>query len=260
MSKLTGCPCNPVSQLSLIPQWQHCSLNPEVRFELGSHSFPLITRSFFLSWILSAAICADSALTHNINIWLPLFWSTWSRARGQDSATCAGLAHGRDYSYCRASEQKRQNRLGHCFSLNCRNYLKTMGYSEGFSTLTPHTAANLLSILLTILSIHVNNHINTFYQYILIIALGIDWSWILSSSPKFCCWMLNSHELQESDNWELGQLELRTDFQDQVMDGPDCSAPGPSKRVAQHPGRQNESGVVKTGAFALQHVSTTKLK
>ena len=49
---------------------------------------------------------ADRVLTLNMNIQLPLFWSTWSRVRGPDSATCAGLAHGRDYSDCRASELK----------------------------------------------------------------------------------------------------------------------------------------------------------
>ena len=41
---------------------------------------------------------AHRVLRLNINIWLPLFWSTWSRARGQDSATCAhnaGLARSR---------------------------------------------------------------------------------------------------------------------------------------------------------------------
>ena len=37
---------------------------------------------------------ADRVLTLNMNIRLPLFWSTWSRARGPDSAICAGLAHG----------------------------------------------------------------------------------------------------------------------------------------------------------------------
>ena len=53
---------------------------------------------------------ADRVLTLNMNIRLPLFWSTWSRARGPDrgpdTATCEGLAHGRDYSDCRASELK----------------------------------------------------------------------------------------------------------------------------------------------------------
>ena len=41
---------------------------------------------------------ADSVLTLDMNIWRPLFWSTWSGALGQDSATWAGLAHGCDYS------------------------------------------------------------------------------------------------------------------------------------------------------------------
>ena len=44
-----------------------------------------------------------------MNIRLPLFWSTWSRAQGPDSATCAGLAHRRDYSDCRASEQSHKS-------------------------------------------------------------------------------------------------------------------------------------------------------
>ena len=49
---------------------------------------------------------ADRALTLNMNIWLPLFWSSWNQARGPALATCAGLAHGSDYSNCRASELK----------------------------------------------------------------------------------------------------------------------------------------------------------
>ena len=39
---------------------------------------------------------ADKVLTLDMNIRLPLFWSTWSPAQGPDSATCAGLAHGCD--------------------------------------------------------------------------------------------------------------------------------------------------------------------
>ena len=58
----------------------------------------------------------DRVLTLNMNIRLPLFWSTWSLARGPDSATCAGLAHGRDYSYCRASELKLQKFLATVYS------------------------------------------------------------------------------------------------------------------------------------------------
>ena len=47
----------------------------------------------------------DRVLILNMNIRLPLFWSTWSRTRGPDSATCAGLVYGLDCSDCTASEQ-----------------------------------------------------------------------------------------------------------------------------------------------------------
>ena len=40
--------------------------------------------------------CADRGSTLKINIRLPLFWSTRNRAEGQNSATCAGLAHAHD--------------------------------------------------------------------------------------------------------------------------------------------------------------------
>ena len=74
-----------------------------------------------------------------MNIRIPLFWSTWSRARGPGSATCAGLAHLSDYSNCRASEifflQKWQKVLGHYFPLNCQRNLKTMAYCVAFN---PH--------------------------------------------------------------------------------------------------------------------------
>ena len=87
---------------------------------------------------------ADRVLTLKMNIQLerrrlPLLWSTWSRAQGPDSATCAGLsglAHGRDYSDCGA-EQKSKKALGPYFSLNCRIFLKRRANREGFSTLTP---------------------------------------------------------------------------------------------------------------------------
>ena len=54
-------------------------------------------------------------------------------ALGPDLATCAGLAHGRDYSNCRALKLILQK----YFSLNGRKYLKTMAYSEGFQPSTP---------------------------------------------------------------------------------------------------------------------------
>ena len=66
----------------------------------------------------------DRVLTLNMNIRLPLFWSTWSPARGPDSATCAGLAHGRDYSDCRASELKLQKCLATVYSWIVENTFK----------------------------------------------------------------------------------------------------------------------------------------
>ena len=62
----------------------------------------ILLRSLYFFFVWQSR--ADRALTLNMNIQLPLrlFWSTCSRALGPDSATCAGLAHWRDYSYCRA--------------------------------------------------------------------------------------------------------------------------------------------------------------
>ena len=68
-----------------------------------------------------------------------------------DSAKCAGLAHGRDYSdcslFCRASEQKWQKVRSPCFSMNCRKYFKTRAHREGFSTLwlAPSRLAGVLT-------------------------------------------------------------------------------------------------------------------
>ena len=90
---------------------------------------------------------ADRVLTLNMNILLALFLSTWSRARGPDSGPdsatceqrCAGLAHGRDYSDCRASEEMSQKCLAHA-PMNYRKNLGKKANGEGFSTLTPQTA------------------------------------------------------------------------------------------------------------------------
>ena len=64
---------------------------------------------------------ADRFLTLNTNIRLPLFWSTRSRAQGQDSAKCADLAHGRDYSDCRASKEMSKKCLDHELSKTVEN-------------------------------------------------------------------------------------------------------------------------------------------
>ena len=49
-------------------------------------------------------------------LWVQI-WLSW--ARHPDSATCAGLEHGHDYSFCIASELKCLKRLVHGFSLIC---------------------------------------------------------------------------------------------------------------------------------------------
>ena len=64
-----------------------------------------------------------------MNILFPLFWSTSSRAPGPDSTTWAGgrlraWGMGSNYSFCIASEQVPEKKLGHRFSLNCRKCWK----------------------------------------------------------------------------------------------------------------------------------------
>ena len=79
----------------------------------------------------------DRILTLNMIIRLSLFWSTWSPAwgPGPDSAICAGLLHGRDYSDCRASELKLQKFLTLVFPWIVKNTLNN-GLRWGFSN--PH--------------------------------------------------------------------------------------------------------------------------
>ena len=90
---------------------------------------------FFLSWISSVAISHWQGLTFNMNIRLPRFWSTWSPAWGPDSATWSGLAHKRDYSYCRASALKLQKCLALVFPWIVENTLNN-GLRWGF--FNPH--------------------------------------------------------------------------------------------------------------------------
>ena len=99
-----------------------------------------------LSWISSVANLqsrADRVLTLNINIWLLLFLSIWSGARGQDSATCAGLGHGRDYSDCRASEQNSEKCLAFSFPWIVENTWKIKATLESFSTPFPLSALDV---------------------------------------------------------------------------------------------------------------------
>ena len=98
------------------------ALSPSVHWHAHFLYFCSLYNFFFLGfrqWQSST----DRVLTLNMNIH-PLFWSTWSPARGQDSATCAGLAYGRDYSCCRASELKLQKFLASVFSWIVENTFK----------------------------------------------------------------------------------------------------------------------------------------
>ena len=89
-----------------IPATSWNSLQPLSNLR-GSEPVSGLTQAL-LYWISPVQImCWQSFL--NMNIWLPLFWSTWSRtssARGQDSATLLALCMGSDldYSNCIASE------------------------------------------------------------------------------------------------------------------------------------------------------------
>ena len=70
-----------------------------------------------------------------MNIWFPLFWSTWSReARTQPYMLAWSM--GSDYSICIASKHKCLKRFGHCFSFTSRKYWKTVAHADGFSTLS----------------------------------------------------------------------------------------------------------------------------
>ena len=83
---------------------------------------------------------ADRVLSLNMNIWHALFWSTWSGDQSLDSATCAGLAHGRDYSNCREPWSK-SDKL--CLDLVFHWIVENTwnkSHCEGFSTPTPQTA------------------------------------------------------------------------------------------------------------------------
>ena len=94
---------------------------------------------FFL-WFRQWRSCADLVLAPNMNIRFPLFLSIWRRARGQDLATCAGLSHGYDYSYCIALEQKPQKGLAIVIPWIVNNTWNTMAQGEGFLTLNPQWA------------------------------------------------------------------------------------------------------------------------
>ena len=62
--------------------------------------------------------------------------------------TCACLVHGCDYSFCRASEQKWQFRLCHCFPLNCSKYLQKWLIMRVFQPSSPRLDTVLMFVSL----------------------------------------------------------------------------------------------------------------
>ena len=92
-----------------------------------------------------------------MNIRLPLFWSTWSPALGQDSDICAGLAHGCDYSDCRASELKLEKCLAIVFPSIIENTLKqwpTLGDFQPTPTRLPRALTFVKNIFITTCCMH----------------------------------------------------------------------------------------------------------
>ena len=86
------------------------ALSPSGHWHARLYCWTLYINCFFLGFRQWQSP-ADRVSTLIMNIWLPLpvFWSPWSRTdsdQGPDTATWVGLAHGCDYSYCRASAQK----------------------------------------------------------------------------------------------------------------------------------------------------------
>ena len=85
--------CVALSQSVLTRELLYCSAMTPV-----SIIFSLLN---FVTGYLRLALTGFKLLTLNTSIQLPLFWSTWGRARCPDLAICAGIGHGQcnsDYS------------------------------------------------------------------------------------------------------------------------------------------------------------------
>ena len=86
----------------------------------------------FYQWLSSA----DRVLTLNINIWLPLFWRTWSKAQGPDSAKSAGLVDGQwlqQLLVCSFRAKVPEKALPLFFPWIVKDSEKTVAHLEGFS-------------------------------------------------------------------------------------------------------------------------------
>ena len=91
------------------------------------------------SWILSAAISRWKGLTLNLNIQLPLFWSTWSQARGPTLPHVWAWRIGSDYNCCIASKQSRVKWLVIVCPWLVENTEKSMAHINCFPTLVSWT-------------------------------------------------------------------------------------------------------------------------
>ena len=118
--------------------------------------------------------------TLNINIKLPLFWSTLSRAGGLDLAISVGLAHGLCVLLLKG--------LGHCFPLNCWKYWKKIGQPRDIPTLIPQDDSYMNSYMNSwCLRIHISiyalefmimkSYMNLYHKFIKLKSI-----WLNSSS------------------------------------------------------------------------------
>ena len=104
-------------------------------------AFILLCSLFFLPKILSVAILRWQVLTLSMNSRLPLFWSTWSRARGLGPRLCQ-ICWGSNYSYCIALEQsawKLGKGLAFVFPWIDKNAEKTVASTQGGFSPLPQT-------------------------------------------------------------------------------------------------------------------------
>ena len=102
----------------------------------------LNSQQIFLSWISSVAISrwqGFNSLHEHLTSNLLEHLDSWTRARGPNSATYAGLEHGPDYSDCRSSEEMSKS----AWPMNCWKYLKTRAYCEGFQPSRPRLACTV---------------------------------------------------------------------------------------------------------------------
>ena len=143
--------------------------------------------------------------TLNINIKLPLFWSTLSRAGGLDLAISVGLAHGLCVLLLKG--------LGHCFPLNCWKYWKKIGQPRDIPTLIPQDDSYMNSYMNSwCLRIHISiyalefmimkSYMNLYHKFIKLKSiwslLGMcfsEWNYLLiqrNNEPFFAVSWLSS--------------------------------------------------------------------